>query len=82
MAFSLSLRSYGQMPVHLHQLPPSSRAVLSLETQINENRRTIRKILCIDPFEHKVSIMFVFKYFLLEAKQSCLIISWTKMTYK
>ena len=36
----------------------------------------------MDPFEHKVSIIFVFKYFLLEAKQSCLIISRTKMTYK
>ncbi|KAJ6927863.1 hypothetical protein NC651_011778 [Populus alba x Populus x berolinensis] len=59
------------MPVDLHQLPPSSQAILSLETQINENRRTIREILCMDPFKHKVSIIFIFKYFLLQAKQSC-----------
>nr|XP_034919245.1 replication protein A 70 kDa DNA-binding subunit D-like [Populus alba] len=44
---------YAQMAVDLHQLPPSSGAVLSLETQINENRRTIREILCMDPYEHK-----------------------------
>ncbi|XP_061986220.1 replication protein A 70 kDa DNA-binding subunit D-like isoform X2 [Populus nigra] len=44
---------YAQIPVDIHQLPPSSRAILSLETQINESRRTIREILCMDPFEHK-----------------------------
>ena len=45
------------MPVDLHQLPPLSGVVLSLQAQINENRRTIREILCMDPFKHKVSIM-------------------------
>jgi replication factor A1 len=29
-------------------------AVRSIEQQINENRKTIKEILCMDPYEHKV----------------------------
>lgn len=44
---------YNQMPLDVHKLPSSLNAVVSLDQQINENRKTIKEILCMDPYQHK-----------------------------
>ena len=51
--------SYGQVPHDVHKLPPSFNAVVSLDQQINENRKTIKEILCMDPHQHKVSLLIL-----------------------
>ena len=51
--------SYNQIPLNVHKLPPSSNAVISLDQQINENRKTIKEILCMDPYQHKVLFLIL-----------------------
>jgi hypothetical protein len=42
--------------IEVYRLPSSCNAVLKLEDQIHENRKTIREILCMEPYEHKLNI--------------------------
>ena len=49
------------MPHDVHKLPPSLNAVVSLDQQINENRKTIKEILCMDPHQHKVSLLMLMR---------------------
>ena len=51
--------SYAEMPLDVHKLPPSLNAVVSLDQQINENRKTIKEILCMDPYQHKVLLQML-----------------------
>lgn len=44
---------FAQVPIEIQQIPSSPNAILSIEKQIKENRRTIREILCMNPYEHK-----------------------------
>ncbi|KAI9402745.1 hypothetical protein POPTR_001G320601v4 [Populus trichocarpa] len=44
---------FGKLPVKVYQLPSSSNVVLSLVKHMNENKKTIKEILCMNPYEHK-----------------------------
>jgi hypothetical protein len=52
------------VPHDVHKLPPSLNAVVSLDQQINENRKTIKEILCMDPHQHKVSLLMLMRILL------------------
>uniref|UniRef100_A0A6N2MDD8 ATP-dependent DNA helicase n=1 Tax=Salix viminalis TaxID=40686 RepID=A0A6N2MDD8_SALVM len=43
---------YKDIPVEVHQLP-STTTPQTIDQQLKENRRTIKEILCIDPYEYK-----------------------------
>jgi replication factor A1 len=46
--------SFSQLLVEIYHIPSSLNVVLSMEDQINENRKTIKDVLCMNPYEHKV----------------------------
>ena len=45
--------SYKDIPVEVHQLP-STTNTQTVEQQLKENRKTIKEILCMDPYQYKV----------------------------
>ena len=45
--------SYKDVPVEIHQLPPSTNAQ-TIDQQLKEHRKTIKEILCMDPDQYKV----------------------------
>ena len=47
------------MPLDVHKLPPSLNVVVSLDQQINENRKIIKEILCMDPYQYKVLLLML-----------------------
>ena len=45
--------SYKDIPVEVHQLP-STTNTQTIDEQLKENRKTIKEILCMDPYQYKV----------------------------
>ena len=45
--------SYKDIPVEVHQLPPITNT-LTIDQQLKENRKTIKEILCMDPYRYKI----------------------------
>uniref|UniRef100_A0A6N2NHM6 RCC1-like domain-containing protein n=1 Tax=Salix viminalis TaxID=40686 RepID=A0A6N2NHM6_SALVM len=43
---------YKDIPVEVHQLPPTTNT-LTIDQQLKENRKTIKEILCMDPYRYK-----------------------------
>uniref|UniRef100_A0A6N2MFD4 ATP-dependent DNA helicase n=1 Tax=Salix viminalis TaxID=40686 RepID=A0A6N2MFD4_SALVM len=43
---------YKDIPVEVHQLPSTTTAQ-TIDQQLKENRRTIKEILCMDPYQYK-----------------------------
>uniref|UniRef100_A0A6N2KS06 Replication factor A C-terminal domain-containing protein n=1 Tax=Salix viminalis TaxID=40686 RepID=A0A6N2KS06_SALVM len=44
--------SYKDIPVEVHQLP-STTNTQTIDEQLKENRKTIKEILCMDPYQYK-----------------------------
>uniref|UniRef100_A0A6N2M013 Replication protein A OB domain-containing protein n=1 Tax=Salix viminalis TaxID=40686 RepID=A0A6N2M013_SALVM len=43
---------YKDIPVEVHQLP-STTSIQTIDEQLKENRKTIKEILCMDPYQYK-----------------------------
>ena len=46
--------SFAQLPIEIYHISSTSNVILSVEDQINENRKTIREVLYMNPYEHKL----------------------------